>query len=391
MTPNPQRSPDFRPDSGRAIFLSDIIDQPVLDRLTPIILRLQGERRGPISLYIDSPGGSVISATVLQRIIRSPDQDGNAPCRLITVVTGTAASAASDILMGGDYALAYPHARILCHGVTGRGQQESLTSEKAYELAKDLANSNERFAIQLADNCISRFIFRVAAMSYEFPDLRKRLGSPELPPTSCFIEVVRDRLSNALVKVLENALKRSMDNDALDIAVSKALTKYEIGSMPRPQFEVLLLKTILDYEASQHEDESEWSVRSRGLELIQDKLDLLLDKYSNHHAEMIAALCTRWGELFLSPEQASEVQSLPQGDRPARIREAVGDILRTLWFFFVSVCRSLQEDDYWMSAEESYWLGLIDEVIGRTDLPCPRLFVEYPPSADDAAPEQITS
>lgn len=32
-----------------------------------------------------------------------------------------------------------------------------------------------------------------------------------------------------------------------------------------------------------------------------------------------------------------------------------------------------------MSADEAYWLGLIDEVIGRTDLPCPRMIVEYQP------------
>ena len=218
-------------------------------------------------------------------------------------------------------------------------------------------------------------------MSQEFTEIRKTPGKENLANTSCYIEFVKEKISSRLVEVLENALKRSGEIDALDTSVSHALMGHNIGPMPRAQFEVLLLKEILDFEAGQHDEEDEWSVRSRGLETIQDKLDLLLDKYSNHHTEMISFLCDLWGEVFLTPEQETEISLLPEADRPNRIEAAVGDLLKTLWFFFVSICRVLQKDDYWMSAEEAYWLGLIDEVIGRTDLPCPRLFVEYPPTA----------
>lgn len=323
---SPQPNPDFRPNPIRGLFLSEVIDQPTLDRLTPALLRMNAESRGPISLFIDSPGGSVYSATILYRLMQSADQDGNSPCRLITVVTGTAASAAADLLMAGDYAIAYPHARILCHGVRQGGQNEALTHEKASQLARSLANSNERFAIQLADNCINRFIFRIATLSKEFEGVRDRLNAPEMPYSACFIDVLRGRIANVLIEVLEQAQKRSSDNDALDLAVSKALIGHDIMSMPQSQFEVLLLKTIIEYEAQQHADDVDWSFRERGLEIIGDKLDLLLDKYSNHHRDMTAGLSDRWGGFFLSSQQENEIAMLPDDEKPAQIEKQLAQL-----------------------------------------------------------------
>ena len=352
---NPQRNAAFRPDPRRGVFLSEIIVQATLDRLAPIVLRLQSESRGPISLFIDSPGGSVASAVSLHRILKSTDQDGNAPCRLVTVAVGMAASAAADLLMSGDYAIAYPHARILCHGVREMGQDEALTHEKASQLAKSLANSNERFAIQLADNCISRFIFRVAALSSGFATVRERLGRPDLPNPSCLIETLRGRISPGLIEVLEQALKRSTDNDSLDLAVSESLLGVDIGPMPRPEFEVLLLKTIIDYEAKQHAGEDGWSLRIQGLEIIGDKLDLLLDKYTDHHSAMTSLLCDRWGEMFLTAEQALEVAALPDRDKPARTQQIVSEPLEALGSFLYRI-QLTPRDDSGCAPEEAYWL-----------------------------------
>jgi ATP-dependent protease ClpP protease subunit len=386
VTTNPLRSPDFRPDPARGIFLSEQINQSTLDRLTPDVLRLQMESRGPITLFIDSPGGNTTSARTLRRLLRASDQDGNSPCRLITVATGTAASAAADLLMSGDYAVAYPHVLILCHGVR-RSQDKTLTHEKAFELAKTLASSNEKFAIQLADNCISRFIFRVAMMLGQFPAIKEHAKNPEMSHAACFIEAVKDRIDDELVNVLRHALQRSEDNDALDTAVDQSFAGKDIANMPMVQFDLLVLKAILDYEAQKHESDESWSFRERGLETVQDKLQLLIDKYSEHHAEMTNLLCTRWGKLFLSSEEKEQLTQLPEDKHSKHIENAVGATLSKLWFFFVSVCRSLQKDDYWMSAQEAYWLGLIDEIVGLTDLPCPRIFVEYPPP-ENASPSE---
>src|SRR5262245_46284729 len=92
------------------------MNQDLIDRLTPGIISLQSQSREPITVYIDSRGGSTESAEVLLRLLRARNQDNADSCRLITVVTSLAASAAADFLSSGDYALAYPGSTVLYHG-----------------------------------------------------------------------------------------------------------------------------------------------------------------------------------------------------------------------------------------------------------------------------------
>ena len=42
----------------------------------------------------------------------------------------------------------------------------------------------------------------------------------------------------------------------------------------------------------------------------------------------------------------------------------------------MALCHVLQTSDYYLSALDAFWLGLIDEVIGVRDLPTLRLFDE---------------
>ena len=81
----------------------------------PEILGLQFESRAPITAYIDSPGGSVGAAQQLAALLKAPDQNSDR-CRILTVATALAASAAADLLVDGDYALAYPNSKVHFHG-----------------------------------------------------------------------------------------------------------------------------------------------------------------------------------------------------------------------------------------------------------------------------------
>jgi len=94
MTEQAFRDPDYRPNPERCIYLSGEINQEKLDRLTPEILRLSSTSHAPITLYIDSPGGSTYSANILYRLLKARDQDSESS-KLITVCTGVAASAAA--------------------------------------------------------------------------------------------------------------------------------------------------------------------------------------------------------------------------------------------------------------------------------------------------------
>jgi len=95
----------YRENPERAIYVAGTIDQSLVDRLTPTINGLRISSSDPITLYIDSLGGIIHCAEVIRRLTGSLNQDGNR-CKLITVVTGIAASAAADLLALGDYAIA---------------------------------------------------------------------------------------------------------------------------------------------------------------------------------------------------------------------------------------------------------------------------------------------
>lgn len=88
---------DYRENPERAIYLTGKIDQALVDRLTPKINELRLSSDQPITAYIDSSGGSVQHAEFIRRLVTAPNPDDRC-CRLITVVTGTAASAEADFL-----------------------------------------------------------------------------------------------------------------------------------------------------------------------------------------------------------------------------------------------------------------------------------------------------
>ena len=114
-----------------------MIDQPLIDRLIPEILNLQAQSRGPISVYIDSVGGSVLQAEVLLLLLKASSQDFAPPCRIITTVTSFAASAAADLLAFGDYAIAFPQSTIHYHGVRTI-PEHAITAETASGLLQSL-------------------------------------------------------------------------------------------------------------------------------------------------------------------------------------------------------------------------------------------------------------
>src|SRR5262245_1665402 len=121
--------PNYRENCGRCIFIRGTITQELIDRVTPEIFQLRKGNNEPITVYIDSPGGSTRLGAVLSTLLRTPTQD-RIQSRIIAVVTGHAHSAAADLLASGDYAIAYPDAWIHYHG-TRQVLDEAVTAETA--------------------------------------------------------------------------------------------------------------------------------------------------------------------------------------------------------------------------------------------------------------------
>ena len=57
----------------------------------------------------------------------------------------------------------------------------------------------------------------------------------------------------------------------------------------------------------------------------------------------------------------------------------IAGLLQPLSSFFAALCHALQQGENELTAEDAYWLGLIDEVVGKDELLCLRHFEENKP------------
>jgi len=112
----------------RIIFLGQEIDDEIANQIIAVLLYLDSEDNSkPIYLYINSPGGSVISGLALYDTMRHIKSE------VVTINVGLAASMASFILAAGEKGkrLALPHSRVMIHQPMGgaRGQASDIEVE----------------------------------------------------------------------------------------------------------------------------------------------------------------------------------------------------------------------------------------------------------------------
>ncbi len=112
----------------RIIFLGSEIDDELANQVIGVMLYLDSEDSDkPIYLYINSPGGSVISGLAIYDCMQHIESE------VITINLGLAASMASFILTAGSKGkrLALPSSRVMIHQPMGgaRGQAEDIKVE----------------------------------------------------------------------------------------------------------------------------------------------------------------------------------------------------------------------------------------------------------------------
>ncbi|KAJ1428273.1 Clp protease-domain-containing protein [Ochromonadaceae sp. CCMP2298] len=112
----------------RIIFLGSEIDDELANQIIGVLLYLDNENPGqPIYLYINCPGGSVISGLAIYDTIQHIRSE------VVTVNLGLAASMASFLLCAGSRGRRYalPHSRTMIHQPAGgaQGQAEDIRVE----------------------------------------------------------------------------------------------------------------------------------------------------------------------------------------------------------------------------------------------------------------------
>jgi ATP-dependent protease ClpP protease subunit len=351
----PVQDKDYRENFARSVFVAGKITQQTAYDLSPRIKELRAASADPITLYIDSPGGSSAVAEGIRFLIKAPDQDGQR-CRLITVVTGTAASAAADLLALGDYAIAEPQADILYHG-SRQAFEQILTFEGASSLAANLQEANERLALRLARSSFRRIIWRVVQLKDAIESFRS--GAEGLED---LVGALAAKFSRTNAVLLTEAIAKQKALQEVKASANRYLKRLKnLAQMPNKQLEPELVRAIVNYRSRLHK-EDDWLLSRTGMQEVASDFNLIHDYASQ--TKDLDALLEVYGSLFLTPEQSVEYKGKSKEEQKIYLQRHAAGKLEVLWYFVVSLCRLLQTKDYQLTPEEAYWMGVVDEVTG---------------------------
>ena len=134
---------------NRNIFLVGEINDEMAASIISQLLYLDSAETGPITLYINSPGGMVSAGLAIYDTMRSLRND------IRTICVGNAASMAAVILSGGKISERYilPHAAVMIHqpsGGAGGQASDIIIAAKRIEYLQQELNK------LLAENCGKR-------------------------------------------------------------------------------------------------------------------------------------------------------------------------------------------------------------------------------------------
>lgn len=394
---------------SRSLIIDSAIDDQLVKTLTPKILELRSAGTDPITIGINSPGGSLASLDVLLGLLTGPNQD-NKKGSIITVATHRAYSAAANLLAFGDYAIAQNHSTVLYHDVR-YGKIEDVTPEKARGTARSLQAVNDRFSLRLAHIIIKRLIwiyldlrddfqntnvkypethsrysevvdaFAATAGSYKNFDLASfatSLWAKLSPQNDELIKRVMDRLARwvHLTKFVNTfpsyRAKRSRSPGLLD--GSRHLHKLFGGKLEHlescePSLKLFLSLVIADISGTKTERANFTATLDRAAREFA-----ILDSMNDpHHINYAMELLLEHVHIFMPLAPDLELNKLTEDERAVKLANA--SLYATLlWHFCVLLCRELFEGEHILNPNDAQLLGLVDEVAGGGPVESPRDF-----------------
>lgn len=388
---------------NRSILITEGIDDDLVRRLTPEILRLRAESSDPITVGIDSPGGSLSSLDVLIGLLSGPNQDGDR-CKLITVATHRAYSAAANLLAFGDYAVAYGHSKILYHDVR-YGEIEDVTPEIARTTARELQDANDHFSLKLARQIVRRLVWTYIDLSDKFENTNKLFWQRH--------DRYQNMVSNYATVPDANSVdiasfavalfaKLSRQNDNLITGVMRRLEKWiTTNNVARstPLYRQKGSKTPGLLDGSYHLYRrllKQLPAATDGFRSIESNLHILIgllvsslaetkntDRINfdsvldpvlreyvmmqsmneKKHLRTVTELMLQHDHIFFKRTINKELEGKSEAERDT-ILAPVLPHATLFWYFCVLLCRELFEGEHRLTPNDAQLLGLVSEVAG---------------------------
>ncbi len=420
---------DLTVDWSRCVTIDTDIDEDLLKRLAEPILRLRQESTRPITVALNSNGGSVAIMEKLIALLTGPDQDGNHGF-FVAVVIDHAYSAAATLLARASYAVALRHTEILCHDVRYSGLRD-VTPGFALTAAKSLQQTNESASLKLADAMFNRWM-------WAYLDVKNTLDKVKASEPNAS-KTVADALAGCSIPVDVSNSKIKFDlhgfivwiysrlrpeNEVLIDNAAKKLWQWGImmaGATQTPQYraEDGSVPGMLDGPLHMYRQLIEKPDSSLGSAAFEKDLNLFL----------VVVTSTLFWEQNRSPSATFEaalsdfllIKSIDDPSHARRATEKILDhkyafldfdarekwkylskderleliglatpVVKTAWLFCVLIARELFTGDHMLNPVEALSLGLIDEIAGDTRVQSRRQFRKQQQQEESQAqPEPI--
>ena len=286
---------DLVPDYSRGVFLQGQIHQQLIDQVTPKVIELQFTQPGsPISVFIDSPGGDPNLSMRLLKLIRAPKPGGTGSHRVVSCITGLAASAAADFAIQSDYCYIAPAGIMMCHG-TSRGAGGAVNAQTAEYLASALRRTNEWYARVLARAAFPRLLLRFVFSGSQ--ELAEFIRDPAigLPRLAAILQ--RNLYSFQLHDLMTRALQRQDAIRSLSRKVQRALSRKKTQAAPIDH-EAAILRAVLD-EQLKLARKSNASLAHGGIDAVVADFHLLHDYYFGDLNSITRTWLNQYGVMFL--------------------------------------------------------------------------------------------
>jgi hypothetical protein len=219
-----------------------------------------------------------------------------------------------------------------------------------------------------------------------FPELREKNDAAEWSDVECFARALYSKLSPAARLLPKRALERYNEIQQLADYVFK---KVKVAENERAaKTERAIIRAIIEYEYSAGKKDPSWSFTEQNVDRIVEDFRLIKDFYVGAHVDSMWPIAKSFGHFFLNEDDTATLKKNEFASQDARdewlVNKAIPP-LQPLWYFIVSMCRLLQEKENPLTAEDAYWLGIVNEVVG-SGLPCIRQIYEYEEPQSPTAP-----
>ena len=228
---------------------------------------------------------------------------------------------------------------------------------------------------------LPRMVHRYSRVQDGFGAIRKENPSQEISDLQCFLTAIASRVSTQANKILNQSHDRLRSALALsEVTIEKIPLD---GKKPIEQ-DVDVFKAVLDYDVKRKDHDSTWRLNEPELQAIIKDYLLLRDFHIGDHLKLLDPILDLFGTDFLTKAESENYERLltaSEEQAKAYLHDTSKPKVLQFWNYAVLICRRLQEGENRLSAQDAYWLGILDEVIG-TNMHGDRAIVEAEISSD---------